>query len=82
MSRVYRPRLGWIILYLAFIIMSAFMTGVDLMRSDWKSMIIQLVCTIGIAVVLVANLTECRVRWRAGYMPQASGGMKTIKEEA
>lgn len=82
MSRVYRPRLGWIIFYLVFIILSAFMTGVDLLCSGWKGMIIQLVCTIGIAVVLVANLTECRVTWRAGYMPQASDGMKTLKEEA
>lgn len=82
MSRVYRPRLGWIIFYLVFIILSAFMTGVDLMRSDWKGMIIQLVCTIGFSVILVANLTECRVKWQNGYIPQASDGMKTLKEEA
>ena len=82
MSRVYRPRLGWIILYLAMMVLNAFYAGLVAMKGLWLFMAVGLAAVACIAACTILTLSDCRVRWRAGYMPQASDGMKTLKEEA
>ncbi|WP_295729069.1 hypothetical protein [uncultured Bifidobacterium sp.] len=82
MSRVYRPRLGWIITYLVMMNLNTFLAGMAAMQGLWLNMAVSLVITACVVAVIVLTLVGCRVKWQAGYMPQASVGMKTIKEEA
>lgn len=82
MSRVYRPRLGWIIFYLVLMDLDTFIAGIAAVKGFWLSMAVNLVGAACIAAVIILTLSDCRVTWRAGYFPQASGGMKTLKEEA
>lgn len=82
MSRVYRPRLGWIILYLAMMVLNALYAGLVAMKGLWLFVAVGLAAAACFAACTILTLSDCRVRWRAGYMPQASDGMKTIKGKA
>lgn len=82
MSRVYRPRLGWIITYLVLMDLDTFIAGMEAMQGLWLNMAVSLVITACAVACIILTLSDCRVTWRAGYFPQASDGMKTIKEES
>ena len=57
-------------------------SGLVAMKGLWLFMAVGLAAAACFAACTILTLSDCRVRRRAGYMPQASDGMKTLKEEA